>query len=292
MVALEVFYRVIDFVPKVLFRLDQKLKGTSLFSNSAKSDSDSTPYTKFVNNVNQKDRIFKKFRRNYTYRVILEHVNYKIGKSYLKLLTPETINSYRENPKLIKLGSIGKPRKFYYEKFGWISPTILRYLYVNQNLSKFFSFKEIETMGEIGVGFGGQVAITMEINNVKTFSMYDLPPVLELSKKVLAGIGISMNCVASKEIDPLTQDTYDLVISNYAFSELPHAIQAEYVSKILSNAKCGYLTMNSGRTNNSGRSEGKMSLIELMALLPNAEVVEEDPLTGPDNYLIVWGRKH
>ena len=289
MLILEVFYRVIDSVPKMLFRLNRKLKGTSLFSDSTKSDSDSTPYTKFVNNVNQKDRIFKRFRRNYSYRVILEHVSYKIGKSYLNLLSPETIYSYRKNPKLIKLGSIGKPRKFYYEKVGWISPTILRYLYVNQNLSKIFSFKEIETMGEIGVGFGGQIAVTMEINNVKSYSMYDLPPVLELSRKVLAGIGISMHCVTSKAIDPLMQDTYDLVISNYAFSELPHAIQAEYVSKILSNARCGYLTMNSGRTNNSGRSEGKMSLTELIALLPNAEVVEEDPLTGPDNYLIVWG---
>jgi putative sugar O-methyltransferase len=291
MVTLEIFYRAIDSVPKLLFLLDRRLKGSSLFSNSSKSDSDSTPYTKFIYNVNKKERIFKRFRRNYSYRVILEHVSYKIGKSYLNLLSPETINSYCENPRLIKLGSIGRPRKFYYRKLGWISPTILRYLYVNQNLSKIFSFKEIETVGEIGVGFGGQIAVTTEINNINSYAMYDLPPVLELSRKVLTGIGISMSRVTSKAIDPLTQDAYDLVISNYAFSELPYAIQTDYVSKILSNARCGYLTMNSGRTNYSGRSKGKMSLTELIALLPNAEVIEEDPLTGPDNYLIVWGHK-
>lgn len=287
MVTLQAFYIAIDSVPKLLFRL----KGSSLFSNSSKSDSDSTPYTKFICNVNRKERIFNRFRRNYTYRVILEHVSFKIGKSYLNLLSPESINSYCKNPRLIKLGSIGKPRKFYYRKLGWISPTILRYLFVNQNLSKLFSFEKIETIGEIGVGFGGQVAVTTEINNIKSYSMYDLSPVLELSRKVLTAIGVSMSGITNKAIDPLMEDTYDLVISNYAFSELPYVTQAEYVSKILSKARCGYLTMNSGRTNYTGRSEGKMSLIELLVLLPNAEVVEEEPLTGPDNYLIVWGHK-
>jgi hypothetical protein len=34
-----------------------------------------------------------------------------------------------------------------------------------------------------------------------------------------------------------------------------------------------------------------MSLIELKELIPGCEVFGEEPLTSPDNYLLVWGHK-
>jgi hypothetical protein len=40
---------------------------------------------------------------------------------------------------------------------------------------------------------------------------------------------------------------YDLVISNYAFSELPSELQTRYIEKIILKAKRGYLTINSGK---------------------------------------------
>jgi phospholipid N-methyltransferase len=82
---------------------------------------------------------------------------------------------------------------------------------------------------------------------------------------------------------------YDLVISNYAFSELPSQLQIRYIEKILSRSKRGYLTMNTGKTDAS-RDQNKLTLEDLRGYLPEFEVLNEVPLTSPNNYLIVWGR--
>jgi hypothetical protein len=47
--------------------------------------------------------------------------------------------------------------------------------------------------------------------------------------------------------------------------------------------------MNSRKTDISGRSSGKYTLEEIKGVLPTFEVLEEVPLTGPDNYVIIWG---
>jgi hypothetical protein len=87
----------------------------------------------------------------------------------------------------------------------------------------------------------------------------------------------------------LGKETYDLVISNYAFSELPSQVQRKYIQKVLASAKRGYLTMNSG-TSKAAFQDNKLSLTELRALLPDFETLPEEPLTHPGNYIIVWGR--
>jgi hypothetical protein len=78
-------------------------------------------------------------------------------------------------------------------------------------------------------------------------------------------------------------------MSNYAFSELPSDLQKIYIEKVLGKSERGYLIMNSGMTNHSGRSDGKLTLEELRKFLPEFQIFEEIPNTGPDNYVIVWG---
>jgi hypothetical protein len=48
------------------------------------------------------------------------------------------------------------------------------------------------------------------------------------------------------------------------------------------------MIMNSGRTNETGRSKGKLSINEIREYLPDSKVKEEIPLTGPDNYVLYW----
>jgi hypothetical protein len=80
-----------------------------------------------------------------------------------------------------------------------------------------------------------------------------------------------------------------LVISNYAWSELPKKLQLKYIEKIMLNSNMGYLTMNSGQGGESGAV--KLNLSELKDNLPNFEIFEEKPNTGPYNYIICWGHK-
>jgi putative sugar O-methyltransferase len=289
MYFLEFFYTVLDLVPKLNFRLRRMFFGTRVFSSNSKSDSDSTPYGAFVDKAHNSKRCFKRFRRNYSYRVILEHVGYKQGKAYLEKITESTVKCYLQSPKLHHLNSIGSPRTYYFRRVGWMSPTILRYLFVNQHLVMLFGKSDITNIAEIGVGFGGQAAITIESINPKSFTLYDLPQVVRLGEKFLKEVGTDLSKIKCANIERLVSTEYDLVISNYAFSELPRDVQIDYVKSVLAPSKRGYLTMNSGRSDWTGRSAGKLTLDELRALLPGCEILEESPLTGPDNYIVIWG---
>jgi hypothetical protein len=286
---LNYLYSLIDFIPKAHFRARYLILGGTVFSRSSKSDSDSTPYGAFVEKSLSSPRQFEKFRRNYSYRVILEHVDYSLGIKYLGKLSGETIENYGKHQKLRLLSKIGNPRQFYFENLGWMSPTILRYLFVNQHLVTLFGKSGITNIAEIGIGFGGQAAVTIESINPKSFTFYDLPQVVRLGEKFLKEVGTDLSKIKSANIESLVSAEYDLVISNYAFSELPRDVQVDYVKSVLAPSKRGYLTMNSGRTDWTGRSAGKLTLDELQTLLPSCEILEESPLTGPDNYIIIWG---
>jgi hypothetical protein len=291
MVCLDLFYKTVDLPFRITFFVKNRLMGKSKFSTTQKSDSDSTAYTDFVSAAIRDEKEFSKFRTAYSYRMILEHVDFKLGYEYLSRLTPTTIEFYVNNPTLLNLSKVGSPRVYYYSQLGWISPTIIRYLYVNQAVFNLFNNRDIEKIGEIGIGFGGQFAVTSKSLRSAEYSMYDLPVVLALAEKTLHEAKLLSGGFRPQAIDPVVQDSFDLIISNYAFSELPASVQQDYIAKIIKNSRCGYLTMNSGRTDITGRSFGKLSLLEIMEAIPGCEILEEDPKTGPDNYIIVWGHQ-
>ena len=291
MLFLDALYKALDLPMRISLFVKNRLMGNSKFSTTRKSDSDSTSYTDFVSAVVREDKKLGRFRKAYSYRMILEHVDFKLGNEYLSRLTPATIAFYLNDPILKNLSKVGSPRIYFYLQLGWISPTVIRYLYVNQRVLDLFGSKSVQKVGEIGIGFGGQFAITSKSLRLTEYSMYDLPVVLALAEKTLHEAKLLSESFKQQSIDPVVPNSFDLVISNYAFSELPSEVQLDYISKIFKNSSCGYLTMNSGRTDITGRSSGKMSLAEITAAIPGCEILEEDPKTGPDNYIIVWGHQ-
>ena len=291
MLFLDALYKVLDLPIRISLIVKNRLMRKSKFSTTRKSDSDSTSYTDFVSAAVRDDKKLDRFRTAYSYRMILEHVDFKLGYEYLSRLTPTTIAFYLNDPTLKNLSKVGSPRVYYYPQLGWVSPTVLRYLYVNQRVLDLFSSNGLKRVGEIGIGFGGQFAITSKSLRLTEYSLYDLPVVLSLSEKTLGKANLLNGSFKQQSIDPVVPNSFDLVISNYAFSELPAEVQRDYISKIFKNTPCGYLTMNSGRSDVTGRSFGKMSLAEIKAAIPSCEILEEDPITGPDNYIIVWGHQ-
>jgi len=118
--------------------------------------------------------------------------------------------------------------------------------------------------------------------------MYDLPPVLGLASKYLES-HLLQSSYRTKTLNTHNgEKEYDLVISNYAFSELPAIVQRMYIEKVLQKAARGYLTMNSGRVD-SVFSKGKMTLEEIQTLISNTRILEEKPCSAPGNYVLVWG---
>ncbi len=281
---------VLDLPLRLKEGLSRQIIGRSKFTKSNdQSDSEITQYSKMIWKFIKNERTFNKFRRNFYYRQILEHVDFALGRDYLRKIESIEPSFLPKNYVLIKNDNIGKPRLYKFSGCGTISPTTLRYISVMLELKKLFQFEAPIKVAEIGIGYGGQFVIINEFMNIQSYSAFDLPQVLELSEKFISSVSSTHNFV-KKDIYNVEPEQFDLLISNYAFSELPIHIQREYVEKIISRAKMGYMIMNSGKSDLTGRSAGKISLSELQDKITGLEVLQEIPLTGPDNYLLVWGR--
>ena len=258
---------------------------------SSRSDSENGYYIRAVYDSLRGYKSFSNFKRNPNYQSVLEHVTKDQGQAYLDILT-RAAPTLLTNIEQFKINDIvGNPFVFEYKNVGFISPTTLRYVKVAADLNRLFGNDVGDQVVEIGVGYGGQALIFDKIFMVNSYELIDLPPVLKLASKYLESHILSNSYKVSTLNQKTGKDEYDLVISNYAFSELPEKLQLMYIKKILIKSKKGYLTMNSGKTDISLRGKGKLTLQQLKNLLPPFELLEEDPLTGPDNYIIVWGHK-
>ena len=259
-------------------------------ANGNRSVSDTGPYVASVQKALSNYKNFTKFKLDPRYQAILEHCSQEQGNAYLEIIKTESpalitnIDISKEND------LIGGAITYEYKGIGAISPSTLRYLKVASDIKNIFGETIGDRIAEIGVGYGGQLLIADKVLKFKQYDLFDLPPVLNLTSKYIESHTLNAAYYTTSLNQHRGDVEYDLVISNYAFSELPSKLQLRYIEKILSKSKRGYLTMNSGKEN-SAFKEDKLSLADLKKHLPSFEILEEKPLTAKDNYIIVWGRR-
>jgi len=186
--------------------------------------------------------------------------------------------------------SVGKPRKYNFNGYGVFSPTTIRYISVAEEIRTLFGEKLTGQFIEIGAGYGGQYLVFSKFYAIQKYSIFDLQEVQLLIRTYLKGVAQTTN-VEYVDLESFRVNEGTIIISNYAFSELPKALQIEYIEKVMRHCKFGYLIMNSGKSNLTGRSSGKLSLDELQMLLPKFEIFDEIPSTSEDNYVIAWGHR-
>lgn len=252
------------------------------------SDSQLTKYEQILEKTVLSNFHFKRFRKNFYYRQIVETVTPDLGFEYMK-----KINNL--NPNFLKLSdtrkyfdNIGSPLTYEYLGIGKISPTTLRYLAVALELKDLFGNLDNRIIGEIGVGYGGQFKALDTMYKFKTYYAFDLPLAQLLTKKYLSSFTIHAERIFP-DIDGWDKgNRIDLVISNYAFSELSRETQLLYLDKVILKSQNGYMTMNTGRGNVSGRIRNQLDVSELLQIIPNSRVIEEVPKTNIDNYIIIW----
>ena len=276
-------------LPKRLKNRFQILRFKKRSGEISKSDSELTDYDDEINRIINNSRVLVKFRRSRNYRMILEHLDFRDGLKYLQHMQSQGYGFVEHAHVLKKIDSFGKPRKFKYKGVGWVSPTSLRYLSIALDIREKFG-RNIGSVVELGVGYGGLVVALSEVCTIHRYSIFDLEEVLTLTEKYLAEVRVKTN-VEWESLDYPDKEGWDLFVSNYAFSELPFELQGTYCTHVMSKAKNGFMIMNSGFTNFTGRSLGKMELSELKKRLPNSQAEEENPKTGKDNYLFTW-REH
>ena len=247
------------------------------------SISDENFYLKICELAASNQEVFSNFRRCHEYRLILEHVTKKFGKKYLLIaLRNESALEYYRRIKV--QNDLGNPVMLKFKGIGHSSPTTLRYLKVLIQILEIFGKLDDKIICEIGGGFGGQAHAIAVNQSVKSYILYDLPPVLELNKKFLGAIGTLDRFEFIDGRDP-TERSSDLLISNYAFSELTRDVQLMYLERVVLKARSGYITWNEL----SYRELGGLSVEELLSKIPDSFLIPEDPLTYPNNVIIVWG---
>lgn len=247
------------------------------------SVSDNQAYPNVCLQASNNFRYFNNFRRNQIYNEILEHVSEQQGEEYLDIIKKDA-DIFSQMGELKENDKYGNPRVFYYPSVGKISPTTLRYIKVLAALKTLFGTMDNLNICEIGVGYGGQCRIINSYFKPETYCLIDIKPALMLTQRFLNNYTIHSS-LTYRTMNELKKKEYDLLISNYAFTELPRPIQDIYLEKSILCSKMGYITYNE-ITPPEFKSYKKE---ELLNIIPNSEIRDEIPLTHFNNCIIVWG---
>ena len=232
------------------------------------------------------ESIFKVFKRSSDYRGIVENVTRNIGQECLNIIKKEGKDLLEYFPRFQKNDLFGNPITFKYD-VGRFSPTTLRYIKILAELRNIFSNLNNFNIVEIGCGYGGQCKIISDVISYKSYAIVDLGYVIPLIKKYLSKFDIeNISYIELNQIN--NDDNFDLVISNYAFSECKKTVQDEYIKKFLNKSRRGYITYNYDRESGSNFPYSKKEAIERLSGMHDIMVMEERPKTGAHNCIITW----
>lgn len=257
--------------------------------NNSNSVSFNTGYPSVCLSASENDEVFKVFKTIPEYTQILEHTSVKFGSDYIEIIK-------RDNPELLDKKNIdkfktndiyGSPNIHDYDELS-IAPSTLRYIKVLSDLIKLFGNLDGKRIVEIGGGYGGQCKIIKDYFNIKDYHIVDLEEVNKLSKKYLDKLNVEN--VRFSTYDKLDVENYDLIISNYAYTELDRNLQDIYKSKIVDGSENGYMTCNFIVGFANGGQFDTYSMDELLSLNNKTNTMSEEPLTAPNNFILFWSK--
>lgn len=238
---------------------------------------DYNKYLKVCLDASKDDNVFKSFKSNPNYMWVLEHVSYGQGLVYLEEIIKDQEVSLDNMRAFATNDNIGLPVTYPYNEINMkISPTTLRYVKVLSDLIKYFKSLDGLNIVEIGGGYGGQCKIIHDVFRPASYTMIDLPEVLLLTDKYLKKHNIN-----AKMEDKNHDVHYDLLISNYAFTEFSREHQLSYLD-VIHRSSGGYITCNFVDLGD------KLSKKEILSLHDDGFEVAEKPLTAPGNFIYLW----
>lgn len=232
------------------------------------------------------DSKFEVFKRNQTYNQVLEHVNKDQGQHYLNNIN-QNFDDFKNHLDKFKINDIyGGSNKESYSDVGEISPSTLRYIKVLSDLKNLFGDLTNKKIVEIGVGYGGQCCIINSYYTPNEYSLIDLDEVLLLSDKYLNKLNINHKIINIKDLESIDEE-FDLVISNYAYSELTKETQDFYYEKIIKKSKNAYITLNFISHYFNIESYSLDDLLKIMSD-KNPKILDETPKTAEGNVILYF----
>lgn len=204
------------------------------------------------------------FKNDWRFRPILEHCPKYIALSHIENVRknqPDWLNVKWTND------NIGDPT--IQDLNGWYGSTsTAQYISVLSNLVELFGTLSNLDILEIGGGYGGQALCILDIFKPKSYTILDLPEVNELQRKVIQKSGLMNDITDISFVNTIPKKKYDLMISNYALSEIP---DQEPYKKLLKMCKHGYITCNTEFVN-----------------LDWAHKMKDIDGERPTNYILTW----
>jgi hypothetical protein len=248
---------------------------------SSSSISDTEAYRVICTEAARDPAVFRSFKQDPRYQLVLEHVTPGQGAAYLMAVLEQSphlathLESFRRND------SLGGPSTFDFGPgIGVFSPTTCRYAKVLSDLLLMFGDLTGMRIVEVGGGYGGQCFIIHSLCKPASYTIVDLPPALALQERYLDQLGVKGVSFLSIADLPASLPS-DLFMSSYALTECIRPVTDVYLEKIVRAADRGYVTGNRIGTECYTQRE-------LMEKIPESIAVEEVPRTGPHNYLLVW----
>jgi hypothetical protein len=248
-------------------------------------------YIRVCELASQNDLYFSSFKSNKSYNEILEHTSIELGKLYLKNIKenfPEYIDYIDQFKLNDTLGHSGISDTFLLTEN--ISPSTLRYIKVASDIYNiFYKNKKIDlnnkTIIEIGCGYGGQCFILSQIFDFKDYFIVDIPEAQSLTQKYLNKLNTRCHIISIKDLPKISRQ-YDLVISNYAYSELDIEFQDFYYDNIITKSLHGYFTLNFISHLFQINSYSKKDLLIKLNNFKMITELQEDPKSFENNVII------
>jgi len=229
------------------------------------------------------DEIFSTFRSTRgVYHDILEHVSLDLAQAYARELNlPE--GASEQERLLLQADVVGSPLLEDVPGVGMVSRSALRYLCVARQMREYVQIPDGTHFLEIGVGYGGQVRVLADLIPGARFTLVDLPETLALARRYLQASGVSapVEYVAANRIHSISAD---VVISNYALSELRREVQTRYIKAFIDPASSGFVIWN----HISPRAFRSLTATDFAAMV-SGRLIDERPLSYPGNQVVVWG---
>jgi hypothetical protein len=267
--------------------------GSDARETSSVTDTDA--YRTFCALAARNNLVFAAFRRHPIIIEVMEHVSLASGQELVSRAL-ERHPTYNNLLSRFELNDeVGAPLREELPQIGLFAPTTLRYIKILADLESLFESLDGMHVVEIGGGYGGQARLIYSRFAPASVTLLDLPEVGALADRYLSAFGHKV--IVNPQPEELAKQQIDLLISNYALSEIRSKERQAYVETVMLRAKRGFMLWNAPASDapllhRSG--EHTVSDREIAALIPNARVETRQPWISRDderlrNTLIVWG---
>ena len=186
------------------------------------------------------EEFFASFKRDPFYSLLYQGYSFEEGAGFLQAIESDHPSLIAHFDAFRSSDAIGNPRTYDYGKHGIFSPTTLRHILIAGIIQEKMKDVGTEHIIQIGAEYGGLCKALHALSLWKSYTLVDLPEHLALARQVLEKQGISgVHYLTLDEIP--VKGNYDLVISDYSFSEFARPLQKMCIERILFQARSGYL---------------------------------------------------